>query len=383
MPSCLSHLECARCHAQHDANVLQQRCECGGTLQARYDLSALDLTEIRARPSGMWRYEELLPLRSEPVSLGEAQTPLLFLQRLSERWGVEAWLKDDGLLPSGTFKARGAAVAVSRARELGATSIAMPTAGNAGAAWALYAARAGMELTVVMSRTAPASQQAEVTAAGAELELVDGSIADAGTRAKQIAADTGAFFAGTLSEPYRLEGKKTAWLELFDQCGDESAMRLPRTLVIPVGGGVAALAAAKAAEEVTALGWASGEAPVLVGVQAQDCAPIVKAFEEGRDDVPAWEHPTSTIAAGLRVPAPAEGALVLDRVRASGGTMLAVAERDLRLSVRHLAATEGIFACPEGAATVAAADRLARNGELEGPVVLYNTGSGIKYVDVL
>jgi threonine synthase len=308
---------------------------------------------------------------------------LIFLQRLSERWGVEAWMKDDGLLPSGTFKARGAAVAVSRARELGATSIAMPTAGNAGAAWALYCARADLPLTVVMSRTAPASQQAEVTAAGAELELVDGSIADAGTRAKEIAAETGAFFAGTLSEPYRLEGKKTAWLELFDQCGDDEAMRVPRTLVIPVGGGVAALAAAKAAEEIAALGWAKEEPPVLVGVQAQDCAPVVKAFDEGREDVRAWERPTTTIAAGLRVPAPAEGALVLDRIRSSKGTMLAVAERDLRLSVRHLAATEGIFACPEGAATVAAADRLARKGNLEGPVVLYNTGSGIKYIDAL
>ena len=331
----------------------------------------------------MWRYEELLPLRSQPVSLGEPQTPLLFLARLSERWGVEVWLKDDGLLPSGTFKARGAAVAVSRARELGATAIAMPTAGNAGAAWALYAARAGMEITVVMSRTAPVSQQAEVTVAGAELELVDGSIADAGRRAKEIASETGAFFAGTFFEPYRLEGKKTAWLELFDQCGDEASMRLPRTLVIPVGGGVAAVAAAKAAQEVTALGWATGDAPVLVGVQAEDCAPVVKAFEAGLDEVEPWGKPTTTIAAGLRVPAPAEGALVLDRVRASGGTMLAVAERDLHLSVRHLAATEGIFACPEGAATVAAADRLARKGELEGPVVLYNTGSGIKYVDVL
>ena len=331
----------------------------------------------------MWRYKELLPLHSEPVTLGEAQTPLIFLERLSERWDVEAWMKDDGLLPSGTFKARGAAVAVSRARELGATSIVMPTAGNAGAAWALYAARAGMELTVVMSRTAPVSQQAEVTAAGAELELVEGSIADAGNRAKQIAAETGAFFAGTLSEPYRLEGKKTAWLELFDQCGDDTTMRLPRTLVIPVGGGVAALAAAKAAEEVTALGWASGDTPVLVGVQAEDCAPVVRAFEAGQEEVEPWGKTTSTIAAGLRVPAPSEGALVLERVRSSGGTMLAVADRDLRLSVRHLAATEGIFACPEGAATVAAADRLARSGELKGPVVLYNTGSGIKYIDVL
>jgi threonine synthase len=383
MSSRLTHLECARCAAEHAADVLQQRCPCGGTLQARYDLAPLSLGDVRARPSGMWRYAELLPLRSEPVSLGEPQTPLLFLERMSERWGVEAWLKDDGLLPSGTFKARGAAVAVSRAKELGVSAVVMPTAGNAGAAWALYAARAGLELTVVMSRTAPASQKAEVTAAGAELEEVDGSIADAGARAKEIAAETGAFFAGTLSEPYRLEGKKTAWLELFDQCGDDTKMRVPRTLVIPVGGGVAAIAAAKAAAEVTALGWADEDPPVLVGVQAEDCAPVVKAFEEGRDDVPAWERPTTTIAAGLRVPAPAEGSLVLERVRASKGTMLAVAERDLRLSVRHLAATEGIFVCPEGAATVAAADRLARSGELEGPVVLYNTGSGIKYIDVL
>ncbi len=331
----------------------------------------------------MWRYTELLPLRSAPVSLGEPETPLLFLPRLSERWGIETWLKDDGLLPSGTFKARGAAMGVSRAAELGATAIAMPTAGNAGAAWALYAARAGLPLTVVMSRTAPASQQAEVEAAGAELELVDGSIADAGRRAKEIAGEAGALFAGTFFEPYRLEGKKTAWLELFDQAGDEAGMRLPRTLVIPVGGGVAAVAAAKAADEVRSAGWTNDEPPVLVGVQPEDCAPITRAFEEGRDDVPPWPHPTTTIAAGLRVPAPAEGALVLDRVRSSGGTMLAVAERDIRLSIRHLAATEGVFACPEGAATVAAADRLARRGALEGPVVLYNTGSGIKYVDVL
>lgn len=352
-------------------------------MQARYDLSPLELAEVRGRASGMWRYQELLPLQREPVSLGEPQTPLLFLQRLSERWGVETWMKDDGLLPSGTFKARGAAMGVSRAVELGATAIAMPTAGNAGAAWALYAARAQLPLTVVMSRTAPASQQAEVEAAGAELELVEGSIADAGHRAKEIAARTGALFAGTFFEPYRLEGKKTAWLELFDQCGDETTMRLPRTMVIPVGGGVAAVAASKAADEVSALGWASGDPPALVGVQAQDCAPVVKAFDEGRDDVEPWSRPTTTIAAGLRVPAPAEGALVLDRVRSSGGTMLAIPERDLRLSVRHLAATEGIFACPEGAATVAAADRLARKGELEGPVVLYNTGSGIKYIDVL
>lgn len=379
----LSHLECARCGRSHDADVVQQRCECGGTLTARYDLSGIDLGDVRGREPGMWRYRELLPVGGEPVSLGEPETPLLFLRSLSERWGVETWMKDDGPLPSGTFKARGAAAGVSRALELGVKEIAMPTAGNAGGAWALYCARAGIELTVVMARTAPESNRIEAEVAGATVELVDGSIADAGRRAKEIAEERGAFFAGTFFEPYRLEGKKSAWLEVYDRAGDETKMRLPRTLVIPVGGGVAAVAAAKAAAEITELGWTDDEPPVLVGVQAEDCAPVVRAFESGDDDVTPWEEPTSTIAAGLRVPAPAEGALVLDRVRASGGAMLAVPDRDLRLAIRTLAASEGVFACPEGAATVAAADRLARAGKLEGPVVLYNTGSGIKYVDVL
>jgi len=384
----LTHLECARCGKRHEAQVLQGRCDCGGTLLARYDLSGIDLSTARSRDPGMWRYRELLPVAGEPVSLGEPETPLLYMRALSERWGVETWLKDDGPLPSGTFKARGAAAGVSRAMELGVKAIAMPTAGNAGGAWALYCARAGIELTVVMARTAPESNRIEAEVAGAIVELVDGSIADAGRRAKEIATERGAFFAATFFEPYRLEGKKSAWLEVFDRAGESSApdeqrMKLPRTLVIPVGGGVAAIAAAKAAAEIAELGWVDEEPALLVGVQAEDCAPIVRAFEQGDEEVAAWERPTTTIAAGLRVPAPAEGALVLDRVRASGGSMQAVAERDIRLAVHHLAATEGVFACPEGAATVAAADRLARDGALEGPVVLYNTGSGTKYIDVL
>lgn len=379
----MSHLECARCGREHDAQELQQRCECGGTLLARYDLAGIELSTLRRRDPGMWRYRELLPAGGEPVSLGEPETPFLFLRALSERWGVETWMKDDGPLPSGTFKARGAAAGVSRALELGVKEIAMPTAGNAGGAWALYCARAGIELTIVMARTAPESNRIEAEIAGATVELVDGSIADAGRRAQEIAEERGAFFAGTFFEPYRLEGKKSAWLEVYDRAGDEGTMRFPRTLVIPVGGGVAAVAAAKAASEVAALGWSGDDPPVLVGVQAEDCAPVVKAFDEGAEDVVPWEQPTSTIAAGLRVPAPAEGALVLDRVRRSGGSMLAVPDRDIRLAIGMLAAGDGVFACPEGAATVAAADRLARKGELQGPVVLYNTGSGIKYVDVL
>jgi threonine synthase len=343
----------------------------------------------------LWRFAELLPA-DNPVSLGEPETPLLFASRLSERLGVEVFIKDDSPLPGGTFKARGAAVGLSRAVELGAKHIVMPSAGNAGGAWALYAARAGIDITVTMARTAPVANQKEVTLAGGHLELVDGTIADAGARAKQIAAESGAFLASTFNEPYRVEGKKTAWLETFLQLGDGRAMRFPRTIVLPVGGGVAAVAAAKAAAEVVALGWCGvgtaylsdnsqtgPQGPRLIGVQPEDCAPIVRAFEAGKEEVTAWAGRPTTVAAGLRVPAPSEGDLVLDRVRSSGGRMVAVAEDDIRAAVTDLASTEGLFACPEGAATVPAAARLAAEGDLEGPVVLYNTGAGTKYLDSL
>ena len=379
----MSHLECSRCEQRLDADVIQQRCECGGSLLPRYDLSPLDLAEVRARPAGTWRYRELLPVRGEPVSLGEPETALLFAHRLSERWGTDIWIKDDGTLPGGTFKARGACVGLSRAAELGIKQVAMPTAGNAGGTWSLYAARAGIDITVVMAKTAPVANQTEVTLAGGKLELVDGSIADAGNRAKEIAGETGAFFAATFSEPYRIDGKKAAWLEVFDALGDEKSMAFPGTIVLPVGGGVAAWAAAKAAEEVAALGWVTGRAPKLVGTQPANCAPIVTAFDEGADEVEPWPGDPMTIAAGLRVPAPAEGTLVLREIRASGGEMVAVDEDDIVRSVLDLAATEGVFACPEGATTLAAAEALARKGELEGPVVLYNTGSGAKYIDAV
>ena len=390
----LDQLECARCGRNHDAKVLQNRCDCGGTLLARYTAPDVSLADVLARPSGLWRFRELLPISGEPISLGEPETPLLFAARLSERWGVETFIKDESTLPGGTFKARGASVGITRAVELGAKSVVMPSAGNAGGAWAIYAARAGIELTVTMARTAPIANQREVEITGATLELVDGTIADAGARAKEIAVSTGAFFAATFSEPYRVEGKKSAWLETFAQLGDASEMRLPATIVTPVGGGVAAVAAAKASAEIRALGWSSetrdlpdngptmAEGPRLVGVQAEDCAPIVRAFERGDTTVEALTTQPVTIAAGLRVPAPSEGDIVLDRVRRSGGTMMAVSEDEIVAAVRDLAATEGVFACPEGAATVVAAGRLAAAGDLSGPVVLYNTGSGVKYLDL-
>jgi threonine synthase len=388
MGSRLDRLECARCGRTYSARELHNRCDCGGTLLARYDLSKLDLEEVRRRSPGMWRYEELLPVRGPRVSLGEVESPLLFAHVLSERWQTDVWIKDDGVMPTGTFKARGAAVGLSKAVELGVKTVVMPSAGNAGGAWALYAARAGIEITVTMARTAPTMNQAEVLAAGGNLELVDGTIADAGRRAAEIAAETDAYLVTTFSEPYRLEGKKSCWLELFDRLGAPSGrrrlrtvgdMRFPRTIVLPVGGGVGAIAAWKAAEEVSELGWTADDPPQLVGVQPERCAPIVAAFEAGEDEVEPWPGEPRTAAAGLRVPAPVEGALVLQTIRASQGTMVAVEERRILDSVRNLAATEGVFACPEGAATVAAADSLARAGRLEGPVVLYNTGAGAKY----
>ena len=384
MGSRLSHLECSRCGREHPVDRVHQRCDCGGALVARYDLTDLELSDVRARPGGLWRYEELLPVAGERVSLGEPETPLIFCPRLSERWGVETYIKDDSRLPTGTFKARGAAVGLSRALELGIKQVVMPTAGNAGAAWAAYAAAAGVALTVVMPKSAPRAAQWEVTTAGAVLELVDGTLTDAVARSRDIANDTGAFLAATFSEPYRLEGKKTCWLEVFDELGAPGEkMALPRTIVVPIGGGVAALAAAKAVKEARALGWVDGDGPMIVGVQAAGCAPIARAFERGDIDVAPWDADVSTIAAGIAVPAPSEGALVLDRVRDSGGSMLSVTDDAMVASMRELASSEGIFACPEGAAAVAATARLAGERALEGPVVIYNTGAGTKYLDEL
>jgi threonine synthase len=382
----LTHLECSRCGKAHKASELHQRCGCGGSLLARYDLRDLPFVPLTDRPTGTWRYRELLPVEGKPVSLGEPETPLVVASRLSERWGADVYVKDDSFFPGGTFKARGACVGLSRAVELGVKRVVMPSAGNAGGAWSIYAARAGVDITITMARTAPKANQAEVLAAGGNLVLVDGSIADAAKRAAEIAGDTEAFLATTFSEPYRLEGKKSCWLEVYEQLArgtKDGPMSLPRTIILPVGGGVAAIAAAKAAEEVLSAGWASARVPRLVGVQAANCAPIVAAFEEGIDDVPPWQGDPMTIAAGLRVPVPVEGAMVLRYIRASGGSMLAIEEQDIVDAVRDLATAEGIFACPEGASTVVAAARLAEREELEGPVVLYNTGGGAKYAEAL
>jgi threonine synthase len=362
VPTHLTHLACARCGAEHDAHVLQGRCGCGGTLLARYDLRTV--TKPPLGRDGLWRWRDLLPLDGDPVSLGEVETPLIPL-------GYGVHVKDDGVLPGGTFKARGAAVGVTRARELGATSLVLPSAGNAGGAWALYAARAGLPVTVTMASTAPKMNQDEVVLAGGRLELVDGTLADAGAFARQVAGETGAFLAATFGEPYRVEGKKTAWLETFDQLG-----RLPGTIVFPVGGGVGLVAAAKAVAEVLELGWYDGPGPALVGVQVDDCAPIVAAYDAGLDAATTWPGTPTTRAAGLRVTAPGESDLVLRCVRESGGTMLAVSEAAIEEAQLRIACAQGVWLSPEGAAAVAALPSL--DGPRE-PVVVYNTASGAKY----
>ncbi|RKS75304.1 threonine synthase [Motilibacter peucedani] len=382
--SLLAGLACARCGKPYDADVLQGRCaDDGATLLPQYDLSpgAVDRDAVAARPADLWRWTELLPLRHPgppALSLGEAATPLVTLRRTSERLGVEVLLKDESPLPGTTFKARGAAVALARAIELGIPGVVLPTAGNAGGTWALYAARAGVPAAVVMAESAPLVNQAEVLTAGAELHLVPGTLAEAGARARELAAERGWFLAATFGEPYRVDGKKTAWLEVFHDLG----WRWPGTVVFPVGGGVGLVAASEAVEQAQALGWA-GDGPRLVAVQSEDCAPLVRAWDAGGSEVARWEGVPRTVAAGLRVTAPSEGWLVLERVRRSGGTVLGASEGDVLDAVSRLAREEGVYASPEGAATLVAAERLAARGELEEPVVLYQTASAAKYPEAL
>lgn len=386
--SCLTHLECSRCGRTHDADVAQNLCECGASLLARYDLEALaravSFADMTARAPSLWRYRELLPVRDAEhiTTFGEGMTPLMALSRLGERLAIPGLLmKDEGLNPTGTFKARGAAVGISRARELGVARVAMPTNGNAGAAWSAYAARAGMESLVVMPVDAPEVTRRECTVAGARLYLVDGAIADAGAIVGRAVADDDWFDASTLKEPYRLEGKKTMGLELFEQLGG----RMPDVVLYPTGGGVGLIALHKAFLELRELGWAHGDLPRLVAVQTTGCAPIPRAFEAGERTVAeAWSNP-STIAFGTSVAKPFADALILDAIYDTDGCAIAVEDAELLLALRELAETEGVFIGPEGAATVAAARRLRETGWIgeSDRVVLLNTATGLKYPETV
>jgi len=363
-------------------------CACGSPLLARYDLelaAALVTPDLIAgRPASLWRYHELLPVADprQVVSLGEGMTPLLAMPRLGAALGLPRLaMKDEGLIPTGTFKARGAAVGVSRAAELGVRGLAMPTNGNAGAAWAAYAARAGLPCLIVMPAGAPAITRAECAAAGAELYLVDGLIGDAGRLVgTALASRPGYQDASTLKEPYRIEGKKTMGLEIAEQLG----WRLPDVIVYPAGGGVGIIGIYKALTELRELGWTADPMPRLVAVQAAGCAPIVKAFAEGAISSLPWPD-AGTVAFGLTVPKALGDFLVLDAVYATGGTAVAVDDADLLADQREVARLEGTFICPEGAACFTAVRQLRESGWLSADdrVIVLNTGTGLKYPDTI
>lgn len=386
--SMLSHLECSRDGSRYDADTVQGTSATGAPLLARYDLdhvaAAVTPDEIAGRSADLWRYHELLPVRDPQhvVTLGEGMTPLLHLPRRGMRLGVPGLrMKDEGLLPTGAFKARGAAVGISRAVELGVQGIAMPTNGNAGAAWAVYAARAGIRALIAMPVAAPMITRRECVAAGAELYLVDGLIGDAGTLVAQAVQSRGGYQdTSTLKEPYRLEGKKTMGYEIVEQLG----WRCPDVIVYPTGGGVGIIAIHKALLELAELGWITGDLPRLVAVQAAGCAPIVDAFSAGRDESVAATN-AHTVAFGINVPKALGDFLVLDAVRSTDGTAIAITDDELLLAQRALARDEGIWVCPEGAACFAAVAQLRESDWIseDENVVVLNTGSGLIYPDTV
>jgi threonine synthase len=382
LQTAITHLECSRCKKTHPHNQLQNLCDCGGPLLARYDLktAAKTLTRdaLRLRAATMWRYAEVLPSR-DPVSLGEGMTPLLHAKRLGKSFGLDKlYIKDEGLNPTGSFKARGLSAAVSRAKELGAKALATPTAGNAGGALAAYAAQAGIPSVIVMPADTPLANEMECRAFGADVRKLDGLISDCGKYVGENKEKNGWFEVTTLKEPYRIEGKKTMAYELWEQFEG----KLPDVVIYPTGGGVGMIGMWKAFEEMEAMGWIGQERPRMVTVQATGCAPIVAAFERGEESAPMWQN-AATIASGLRVPKAIGDFLILHAIRESKGTAVAASDEDILANTKELAAKEGIFAAPEGGATVAAARRLAETGWIKphDTVVLFNTGCGYKYTE--
>ena len=387
MTSFATHLECSRCQEDFPVDQIQQVCKSdGGPLLVRYDLrrvrDSVTRDVLRDRPETLWRYRELLPMTGDKfVSLGEPITPLNGAERLGAEINIPRLrIKDEGLLATGTFKARGAAVGVTRAMELGVRVIALPTAGNAGAAWAAYGARAGIRVVVVMPDTTPDVIIRETSAYGADVYLVSGSIADAGAVVKRACAARGWYEASTLREPYRIEGKKTMGFELAEQLG----WRLPDVIVYPTGGGVGLIGMWKAFDELRAIGWLDQKRPRFVAVQAEGCAPIVSGFVEGRNESEPWPDPR-TFAAGIRVPKALGDFIVLKALRESGGIAIAVSEGEIAESMRAAGGTEGMLVCPEGGAAIAGTGKLRRDGWIreDEEVVVFNTGTGLKYAEFL
>ena len=386
--SYIDHLECTICGNEfpYDGLATISDC-CSKVLFVRYDLARMrrevDRSVFDGRANSMWRYNELLPV-SDPasvVTLGEGGTPLLDATTLAREVGVRRLLvKEEGLNPTGTFKARGIAAAVSKAVEEGARGFTMPSAGNAAGAAAAYGARAGTPVKVFMPQDAPDANKKESIVAGSELNLVDGLISDAGRISVGIAAEQGLFDLSTLKEPCRAEGKKTMGLEIAHQLG----WRMPDAIVYPTGGGTGIIGMYKGFQELLELGWIEGKPPRFYAVQADGCQPIVKAFNDGTDTAEAWQN-ASTKADGLRVPGPFADYLILQAIRETGGGALAVSDDEMIEAMYRLATAEGIIACPEGAATLVGLEKLLADGSIgaDEEVVLLNTGSGYKYLDLL
>ena len=383
--SYLVDLECTKCRSRYDADRPWNVCPaCGKVLYARYDLAGvravLDRDALIGRIPSLWRYHEILPIRdpSNIVTFGEGMTPLLPMPRLGSTLGFDDLLvKDEGLNPTGSFKARGMAVAVSRARELGLTRLAVPSAGNAGAAMAAYAARAGLEAWVFMPSDTPRVPLLETRVAGAHGFLVNGLINDAG---KIVSSRNDWFAMSTLREPYRAEGKKTMGYEIAEQLHWE----LPDAIVYPTGGGTGLVGMWKAFDEMETLGWIGSRRPRMFAVQSTGCAPIVRAFESGASSAELWQG-AETIASGLRVPVAIADYLMLDAIRTSGGVAIAVTDDEIRATVDIVGAREGLWMSPEGAATVACLSALRAKGHISSTdrIVLFNCGSGMVYPDLI
>jgi threonine synthase len=382
----VTHLECAACGARHEARRLQNLCvECGKPLLVRYDLGTAGRTltkeTLKGRRADLWRYREVLPVAHDEnvVSLGEGWTPLLRAARLGERLGFgELYIKDESQNPTQSFKARGMSAAVSMAKELGALKLAAPSAGNAAGALAAYAARAGLEAHIFMPRDTPRANVVECEQTGARVTLMDGLITDCGAEVARRKDEEGWFDVSTLKEPYRVEGKKTLGYELAEQLD----WTLPDVIVYPTGGGTGLVGMWKAFDEMEELGLIDSKRPRMVTVQAAGCAPIVRAFEKGERF--AEEFPdAATTASGLRVPKAIGDFLILDALRASKGTAVAVTDEELLAAVGEIGALEGVFTAPEGAACLPALRVLMERGEVDAGerVVLFNTGAGVKYLE--
>ncbi len=381
----LQHLECSACGLHYDWSRLQNVClSCQKPLFAIVDLAAASRTLTRetfaTREKSLWRYREVLPLPDnvEPISLGEGGTPLLRASGSSRTDEIDLWIKDESLNPTQSFKARGMSVAVSMAKYLGATKLAAPSAGNAGGALAAYAARAGLEAHIFMPRDTPRANIIECRELGAQVTLIDGLITDCGAEVARRKAAEGWFDVSTLKEPYRVEGKKTLGYELAEQC----AWQLPDVILYPTGGGTGLIGMWKAFDEMETLGWIGRKRPRMFAVQATGCAPIVRAFEAG-EKIAAEFPDARTFAAGLRVPKAIGDFLILNILRQSNGGAIAVDDEEMIRSAREVGSTQGIFVCPEGGACFAAFKLLRHAGKIASGerVVIFNTGSGIKYLE--